>query len=42
MMGEITVESKVPTDTLIADLSMTRRTDITHNNTCLRYDVRME
>ena len=29
----MTVELEVPQDILIMDLSMTRRTDITHNNT---------
>ena len=33
-MGEMTVVSEVPTDILVSDLSMTRRNDITHNNTC--------
>ena len=31
MIGEMTVESEVPTDILIVDLVMTRRTDMTHN-----------
>ena len=31
MMGEMTVESEVPTDILIVDLVMTNRKDITHN-----------
>ena len=31
---QMTVESEVPTDILVSDLSMTRRNDITHNNTC--------
>ena len=31
MMGEMTVESEVPTDILIVDLAMTNRTDITQN-----------
>ena len=30
---EMTVESEVPTNILVSDLSMTRRNDITHN-TC--------
>ena len=30
-MGEMTVESEVPTDILVSDLEMTRRTDITHS-----------
>ena len=29
----MTVVSEVPTDILVSDLSMTNRTDITHNNT---------
>ena len=33
-MGEMTVVSEVPSDILIADLVITSRTDITHNNTC--------
>ena len=31
MMGEMTVESEVPTEILIQDLEMTYRKDITHN-----------
>ena len=31
MMGEMTVESEVPTDILIVDLVMTNRTDISHS-----------
>ena len=33
LVDEMTVVSEVPTDILVLDLSMTRRTDITHN-TC--------
>ena len=31
MIGEMTVESEVPTDILVSDLEMTNRKDITHN-----------
>ena len=34
LVDEMTVVSEVPTDILVSDLSMTRRNDITHNNTC--------
>ena len=34
MIGEMAVVSEVPKDILITDLEMTRRNDITHNNTC--------
>ena len=37
-MGGMTVDSEVPYDILISDLLMTRRTDITHNNTVERID----
>ena len=33
MIGEMTVDSEVPTDILVVDLEMTSRKDITHTNT---------
>ena len=42
LINEMAVVSEVRTDILVSDLLMTNRTNITHNNTCVRYYVRME